>query len=159
MVTGYIYKCELARAPFQLYQKHFVKKRSKGGFHIQRRTWRPRALNCLFTVKTNSNTKDSLFLKKKSSKNPARGPEWLWYIERVLFHLKAYFPILPWVSESQRNSPSPRKVGESVGLFTVLFLNVWVIRNYSCCVVRRRARLIWMIPSDDKISTNIIYKD
>lgn len=68
MVTGYIYKCELARAPFQLYQKHFVKKRSKGGFHFQRRTWRPRALNCLFTVKTNSNTKDSLFLKEKSNK-------------------------------------------------------------------------------------------
>ena len=75
MVTGYIYKCELARALFQLYQKQFVKKRSKGGFHFQRHTWGPRALNCLFTVKTNSNTKDSLFLKKKSSKNPARGPE------------------------------------------------------------------------------------
>lgn len=44
-------------------------KKKKGGFHFQRRTWRPRALNCLFTVKTNSNTKDSLFLKKKSSKN------------------------------------------------------------------------------------------
>lgn len=155
MVTGYIYKCELARAPFQLYQKHFVKKRSKGGFHIQRRTWRPRALNCLFTVKTNSNTKDSLFLKTKSSKNPARGPEWLWYIERVLFHIKAYFPILPRASESKRNFISEG----SVGLFTVLFLNVWVMRNYSCCVVKRRARLIWMIPSDDKISTNIIYKD
>ena len=69
MVTGYIYKCELARAPFQLYQKHFVKKKEvKGGFHFQIRTWRPRALNCLFTVKTNSNSKDSLFLKKKSSK-------------------------------------------------------------------------------------------
>lgn len=27
VVTGYIYKCELAHAPFQLYQKHFVKKR------------------------------------------------------------------------------------------------------------------------------------
>lgn len=155
MVTGYIYKCELARAPFQLYQKHFVKKRSKGGFHIQRRTWRPRALNCLFTVKTNSNTKDSLFLKKKSSKNPARGPERLWYIERVLFHIKAYFPILPRASESKRSFISEG----SVGLFTVLFLNVWVMRNYSCCVVKRRARLIWMIPSDDKISTNIIYKD
>lgn len=109
MVTGYIYKCELARAPFQLYQKQFVKKRSKGGFHFQRHTWRPRALNCLFTVKTNSNTKDSLFLKKKSSKNPARGPERL-YIERVLFHIKAYFPILPRASESKRNSPSPREV-------------------------------------------------
>ena len=44
------------------------KKMGKGGFHFQRRTWRPRALNCLFSVKTNSNTKDSLFLKKKSSK-------------------------------------------------------------------------------------------
>ena len=41
----------------------FCKKRSKGGFHFQRRTWRPRALNCLFTVKTNSNTKDSLSSK------------------------------------------------------------------------------------------------
>ena len=155
MVTGYIYKCELARAPFQLYQKHFVKKRSKGGVHFQRHTWRPRALNCLFTVKTNTNTKDSLFLKKKSSKNPARGPERLWYIEWVLFHIKAYFPILPRASESKRNFISEG----SVGLFTVLFLNVWVMRNYSCCVVKRRARLIWMIPSDDKISTNIIYKD
>ena len=49
-------------------------KKKKGGFHFQRRTWRPRALNCLFTVKTNSNTKDSLFLKEKSNKNPARDP-------------------------------------------------------------------------------------
>jgi len=151
MVTGYSYKCELARAPFQLYQKDFVKKkRSKGGFHFQRRTWRPRALNCLFTVKANSNTKDSLFLKKKCSKTRRVA---LSDCDTSNESISFYSPEGKWKREKFSISEG------SVGLFTVLFLNVWVMRNYSCCVVRRRARLIWMIPSDDKISTNIIYKD
>lgn len=158
MVTEYIYKCELARAPFQLYQKHFVKKRKAAFIFNDARGGQELWIACLLWKQTVIQ-KDSLFLKKKSSKNPgknpARGPERLWYIERVLFHIKAYFPILPRASESKRNFISEG----SVGLFTVLFLNVWVMRNYSCCVVKRRARLIWMIPSDDKISTNIIYKD
>lgn len=105
------------------------KQEVKGGFHFQRRTWRPRALNCLFTVKTNSNTKDSLFLKTKSSKNPARGPGRLWYIERVyffLFHIKAYFPILPRASESERNTPSPREES-AYSLCSFLMYRWWEI--------------------------------
>lgn len=62
MLTGYNYKCELARAPFQLYQKHFVKKKEVRAAFIFNDAHGGQELSiAFFSVKTNSGTKDSLF--------------------------------------------------------------------------------------------------